>query len=83
MIIGKPNKMIVETLSSKLDVPLKAMAMVGDRLYTDIALGKEAGITTCLVLTGETAREDLKDSLYQPDFIFKNLGELGQFLEKR
>jgi 4-nitrophenyl phosphatase len=82
VIIGKPNRLMVETLSEKLGVPLQGMAMVGDRLYTDIALGREAGITTVLVLSGETRREDVPDSPFQPDFVFENLGELGRYLEE-
>ena len=53
------------------------LAMVGDRLYTDIALGK-TGITTVLVLSGETKREDLKDSAFSPDYIMDHIGELHQ-----
>ncbi|MHC1781268.1 MAG: HAD-IIA family hydrolase [Anaerolineaceae bacterium] len=80
-IIGKPNRLMAEMLSEKLDLPLSDMAMVGDRLYTDIALGESAGITTCLVLSGETSRNEVPDSLFQPDYIFENLGELGKWLE--
>lgn len=82
-VVGKPNRLMVEMLSEKLDVPLSAMAMVGDRLYTDIAMGETAGITTCLVLSGETKSEDLADSIFQPDYIFDNLGALGVWLESK
>jgi 4-nitrophenyl phosphatase len=81
-VVGKPNPLMVGMLSAKLNLPKSAMAMVGDRLYTDIALGENAGITTCLVLSGETNREDLPDSPFQPDYIFENLGELGKWLER-
>ena len=55
LVVGKPNRMIVDAVSQKLGLPIDEMAMVGDRLYTDIALGANSGITTCLVLSGETA----------------------------
>ena len=50
--------------------------MVGDRLYTDIALGR-TGLTTVLVLSGETHPEDLPTSPFQPDFIMENLASLA------
>jgi 4-nitrophenyl phosphatase/NagD protein len=75
VIIGKPYAPIVEALTEKLDLPVDALCMVGDRLYTDIALGK-TGLTTILVLSGETTLEDLAGSPFQPDFIMQNLAEL-------
>jgi ribonucleotide monophosphatase NagD (HAD superfamily) len=54
--------------------------MVGDRLYTDIALGKTTGITTILVWSGETQPHDLKDSPFQPTYIFDNLGGVADWL---
>ncbi len=58
------------------------LAMIGDRLYTDIALGQSSGITTVLVLSGETKAEDLKDSPFQPDYTFQNLAGVADWLEK-
>jgi 4-nitrophenyl phosphatase len=55
--------------------------MVGDRLYTDIALGK-AGISTILVLSGETKSEDLRASEFIPDIIVNDLADLIVQLEK-
>ncbi len=49
--------------------------MIGDRLYTDIALGKW-GITTALVLSGETKREDLAVSEFVPDMVVEDIREL-------
>ena len=56
--------------------------MVGDRLYTDIALGK-AGLATVLVLSGETHQSDLVDSPFQPDLVVENLAGLIKFIERR
>ncbi|MGI5959463.1 MAG: HAD-IIA family hydrolase [Massiliimalia sp.] len=80
VVIGKPNRYIIESVSEKFQIPLEEIAMVGDRLYTDIAVGEKAGITSILVLTGETKREDLDDSPIQPDYIFENLGELANVI---
>ncbi len=79
-VIGKPNPPIVESLIKRLGVPANQICMVGDRLYTDIALG-QAGIRTVLVLSGETKLEDLKDSLFKPDVVVENIGELLNFLD--
>ena len=78
-VIGKPNAPIVAALSEKTGLPVQALAMVGDRLYTDIALGA-AGLTTILVLSGETRPEDLPGSPYQPDYIVQDLAALAQAL---
>lgn len=82
LVIGKPNKFIVELLAAKLGVAVKQMTMVGDRLYTDIALGKTAGVQTVLVLSGETAREDLRGSEFQADLVCEDLAELLRYLRE-
>jgi 4-nitrophenyl phosphatase/NagD protein len=80
LVIGKPNRSIVDAVSQKTGFPLEQLAMVGDRLYTDIALGKSSGITTVLVLSGETSLADVEKSEFRPDFIFENLGALADSL---
>lgn len=79
VIVGKPNAPIVNALADKTGLPPEALCMVGDRLYTDIALGKW-GITTVLVLSGETKRKDLINSPYQPDFVVSGIAELASLL---
>ena len=80
LVIGKPNRYIIDAAAEKFGLPYEAIAMVGDRLYTDIAVGANAGITSILVLSGETTREDLVNSKIQPDYIFSDLGELAEQL---
>jgi len=75
VVIGKPNKYIVDAVVEKTGYGLAQIAMIGDRLYTDIALG-QAGIKTILVLSGETTRGDLEESKYQPDLIVNDLADL-------
>jgi 4-nitrophenyl phosphatase len=79
VIIGKPHPPIVEALVKKTRTPASAMAMVGDRLYTDVALGS-LGVTTILVLSGETRADDLPGSPYRPDLIVENLAQLAALL---
>jgi 4-nitrophenyl phosphatase len=82
LVVGKPNRLIVDAAAAKMKLPVNQLAMVGDRLYTDIALGQSSGISTVLVLSGETKIEDLKDSPFQPDYTFQNLAGLADWLER-
>ncbi len=77
-IIGKPNHYIVDAVMEKLGVGKEEIAMVGDRLYTDIAMGANSGITSILVLSGETSLKDLENSSIQPDYIFDHLGKIAE-----
>jgi 4-nitrophenyl phosphatase len=80
LVVGKPNRLIVDALAEKIGASIADLAMVGDRLYTDIALGKTSGVATVLVLTGETQPEHLIDSPHQPDFVFDHLKALSEWL---
>jgi 4-nitrophenyl phosphatase len=80
VVIGKPNRLIVEAAAEKTGLPLAALAMIGDRLYTDIALGRTSGILTVLVLSGETRRADLAASPFQPNYTFEHLGDVAAWL---
>ncbi len=81
LVVGKPNRLIVEAAAVKMKLQVGQMAMIGDRLYTDIALGETSGITTILVLSGEAKLEDLRDSPFKPDYIFDNLAGVAGWLE--
>ena len=80
-IIGKPNPPIVSALTRRLGFPANQICMIGDRLYTDIALGK-AGLHTILVLSGETKAEDIPTSPFQPDLVVENLADLYKIINK-
>ena len=56
------------------------MCIFGDRLYTDIALGKKFVVTAVLVLSGETTAEDVDRATPQdkPDFVFESLAEVDK-----
>jgi NagD protein len=53
------------------------LAMVGDRLYTDIAMAHRAGALGVLVLTGESDAEDAAQYSPAPDLVVADLAELG------
>ena len=81
LVVGKPNRLIVDAAAVKMNLQVNQLAMIGDRLYTDIALGQSSSIATVLVLSGETKIEDLKDSPFQPDYVFQNLAGVADWLE--
>lgn len=80
VVLGKPNAGIILELARGWGLDPEDILMVGDRLYTDIALGKNAGVRTALVLSGETRREDLAGSEFVPDMVFEDLLDLGSAL---
>lgn len=78
--LGKPFKDTVDMIKLITGRSNNEMAFVGDRLYTDIAVGVNNGITGILVLTGETAPGDIEKSPVKPDFVFESLYAIGQAL---
>ncbi len=78
--LGKPFKDTVDMIKLLTGRNSNEMAFVGDRLYTDIAVGVNNGITGILVLSGETARGDIEKSSVKPDYVFESLYELGKVL---
>lgn len=80
VILGKPYGGIVREALGRTGLTPAELAMVGDRLYTDIATGVSFGITSILVLTGETRREDLQNSEIQPDFVVERLASMIEYL---
>ena len=81
IILGKPYSGIVEEALRLTGCQAQELAMVGDRLYTDIATGVNFGMTSILVLSGEATLEDLKTSPVQPHLIFDSLCSMDPYLE--
>jgi NagD protein len=67
--IGKPNIEMINAFLRRLGLSKDKVAIVGDRLDTDIRMGYENDILNFLVLSGKTKKEELKDSVYQPSFV--------------
>lgn len=82
VFFGKPSQYTLKYILNDMGLKEEEIAFVGDRLYTDIAMGKDNDLVTILVLSGETKIEDLKESNIQPTLIFNSLKELGEVLEK-
>lgn len=80
VIIGKPYAGIVEETLRVTGLGKEEMAMVGDRLYTDVATGKQFGMLSILVLSGETTLAMAEASQVQPDLTFSRLADLIPYL---
>lgn len=76
VIIGKPHQPVVEVLAEKLKVPASKMIMVGDRLYTDMAMALEHGMRSVLVLSGETTKEAFQASGLSLDHVFHSVKDI-------
>lgn len=80
--IGKPDARIVTLCTRQVQADPKEVLVVGDRFYTDIACGINAGVETALVYTGEARPEDLPDAKFKPDYTFENIKKLYEELKK-
>ncbi len=75
-IVGKPSDIMIRVAVGAMGLQPRECLLVGDRLETDMVMGKRAGMATALVLTGITDREMLLQSGIQPDFIWESLAEI-------
>jgi len=80
-VIGKPNRHIIDAIIEKYDLKKSELAMVGDRLYTDIRTGIDNGLTSILVMSGETDKKMLKETIFVPDFVFESVKEIKETIE--
>ena len=77
IVIGKPNKPIIDVLLNEYGLKNGECVMIGDRLETDILAGINAGMRTVLVLTGSSGIEDIEISGIRPDTILDSIVDLG------
>ena len=75
-IVGKPSPIILEVALAALGVTAADAVMVGDRIETDIVMGKRLGLGTVLVLSGITAAGDPRISEVGPDLVLPSIREL-------
>lgn len=81
---GKPYKETIEMIGEATGFSREEMCIFGDRLYTDIALGKKFGVASILVLSGETQPADVDAAAVsdKPDFVFPSLFEVNELMFK-
>lgn len=80
VVIGKPDKRMMELARKKKGYRKEETAVVGDRIYTDIKSGLNAGIYSILVMSGETTEEILSSSGDKPDLVLPDAGEILKVL---
>lgn len=76
IVVGKPSPIIVQVALYALGLPASACVMVGDRIETDMAMGKALGLGTILVLSGVTTAEDPRIEALRPDHVLRSIREL-------
>ena len=79
---GKPYEQTIRMIGEATGFKNDEMCIFGDRLYTDIALGKRFGVTAVLVLTGEASRLDVQNAADEdkPDFVFDSLDDVDKIM---
>ena len=81
LVIGKPNALAGEAILRAVGAEAENTAMAGDRLYTDIRFGINAGFHSILVLSGETTEKMLEESDVCPELVLPDLHALRAYLE--
>lgn len=81
VVMGKPHEEAGLRIAKKYNLPAKKIAMVGDRLYTDVAFGKNCGFVSVLVLSGETTAEMVGSSKIKPDYVLDKVKDIPALLK--
>lgn len=82
LVIGKPNPDILLEVAAKLGLEAREIAMIGDRLYTDVKTALNAGACGVLVLSGESTMQTVAESSDVPTLICRDIEEFGNLLEE-
>ena len=82
-VIGKPSPLMPELAMEKYGVTKEETCVIGDRIYTDIKSGLNAGVTGILVMSGETTRQILAESPDKPHLVLQDAGEILAELNKK
>ncbi len=82
-VIGKPQAAMARLAMRRWGYPPEQTLIVGDRLYTDIACGVNAGVDTAFVLSGEGTLRDLEASEVKPTWVFDDIAALHAALDAR
>jgi arabinose operon protein AraL len=76
VIVGKPSPIILDVALARLGVPARDAVIVGDRIETDIVMGKRLGLATVLVLSGVTRADDARVAEIAPDLVLPSMRDL-------
>lgn len=80
VFIGKPEPTMVNIVRKKMNRSAEETVVVGDRLYTDIAAGVNAGVTAIAVLSGESTVEDIRNDSVKPTYTFQDVREIWKVI---
>lgn len=80
VVLGKPDPCMIRGILHRHNLRPEQLAMVGDRLYTDMAMARRARAVGVLVLTGETTAQQAAEHSPAPDLVVSGLDELGERL---
>lgn len=83
LVIGKPSALMPELAMDRLGIDRSQTCVVGDRIYTDIKSGLNAGTLTALVMSGETTQEILQASEDKPHIVLQDAGLIIDALKNR
>ena len=75
-VVGKPSHYMIDAALNLTGLPASECLMTGDRLETDVHMGREAGMSTALMLGGATPESALATSSVRPDYVLRRLGDL-------
>jgi NagD protein len=82
-VLGKPDPAMLRGILQRHSLAPENLAMVGDRLYTDMEMARRAGALGVLVLTGEATAADAANHVPKPDLIVPSLKEFGEMLQSK
>ena len=82
VVIGKPDPAMLSGIMHRYNLAPQEIAMVGDRIYTDLEMAYRAGAFGVLVLSGETTLEMAREYPHTPSLICQDIEELGNLLEE-
>jgi NagD protein len=80
VVLGKPDPRMLRGVMQRHALAPHELAVVGDRLYTDMAMARSAGALAVLVLTGETTAAEAERATPAPDLVLSDVGALGRLL---
>ncbi len=81
VIFGKPYRYMVDVVLERTGCSKEEIAMVGDRLSTDIAFGLNNGILSVMVLTGEATMDDVEQGSIRPDIILPHAADILKYIK--
>lgn len=81
-VIGKPRSVMIDTVLEQKGLAKEDAIVIGDRLYTDIMCGINAGVDQICVLSGEATKEDLEKWEYKPTYVLDSIADVVKALKR-